>query len=248
MIKEINEHRSVRSFVKKQIPQEVLDRVLEGATRASTTGNMQLYSIVVTRDEERKKELAKYHFNQPMIENSSMLVTFCADVNRFSLWCEQRNAEPRYDNLLWYLNASIDTLLASQNFSLAAESEGLGICYLGTTLYTAKQICEFLNLPKGVIPITTLAVGYPSQTPPLTDRLPVRAVVHYEKYQDYSPESINDIWQEKESLEDTRRLILENKLENLAQIFTQNRYKAEDNIAISKTYFELLKEQGFMNF
>ena len=247
MIKEIKEHRSIRNYESTPISQEVLDQLLESAMRASTTGNMQLYSIVVTQDAEAKQKLGACHFNQPMIAQAPMLVTFCADMNRFSQWCAQRDAAPCYDNFVWFTNATIDTVLASQNFALAAEHEGLGICYLGTTVYTAKSIIELLDLPKGVIPITTLVVGYPASTPPLTDRLPVRGVVHYEKYNHYTAEQIDDIWSEKEQSEETKTLLEQNQLDNLAKIFTQNRYKAADNIAISKSFFDVLVAQDFFN-
>lgn len=245
MIKEILEHRSIRAYKKDEVKKEVLDRVLTAATRASTTGNMQLYSIIVTTDATIKKSLAACHFNQPMIQQAPMLVTFCADINRFSHWCTLRGAEPCFDNFAWFINASIDAVLASQNFSLAAESEGLGICYLGTTIYTTEKIVEVLSLPKGVIPIATLVVGYPDATPALTDRLPVEAVVHYDQYHDYSDRQVDHLWREKESLAETLELLKINNLENLAKIFTQNRYKAEDSLAISKSYFEALKKQGF---
>ena len=247
MIKEIREHRSIRNYEQTQIPQEILDRLLESATRASTTGNMQLYSIIITKDPQAKAELAKCHFNQPMIAQAPMLVTFCADMNRFSQWCKQRDAEPCYDNFGWFINATIDTVLASQNFSLAAEHEGLGICYLGTTIYTTKRIIELLDLPKGVVPITTLVVGYPASTPALTDRLSISSVVHYEKYNHYTPERIDEIWSERENSEETKLLLEQNKLDNLAKIFTKNRYKSADNIAISKSFFDILVEQEFFN-
>lgn len=247
MIKEILEHRSIRKYKNDEIEKEVLNRVLTAATRASTTGNMQLYSIIVTTDKEIKKSLGACHFNQPMIEQAPMLVTFCADINRFSHWCTLRGAIPCYDNFAWFVNASIDTILASQNFSLAAQSEGLGICYLGTTIYTTEKIVEILSIPKGVIPITTLVVGYPDMNPPLTDRLAVDSVVHFDKYKEYSDEDIDNIWREKEALKETQELLKANNSDSLAKIFTQNRYKAADNIAISKSYFDALKKQGFFN-
>lgn len=247
MIKEIEQHRSVRSYQKKAVPQQVLDRLLESAVRASNTGNMQMYSIIITRDSVRKKELAGCHFNQPMIENADMLVTFCADVNRFSKWCRMRGAKPQYDNFVWWINGSIDTLLASQNFALAAEHEALGICYLGTTVYTAERIVELLNLPIGVIPVTTLAVGYPDKMPPLADRLPVEAVVHYECYEQYTDEKLDQLWSERENSDETKELLKQNNLNNLAEVFTKNRYKAEDNVTFSKKYFEMLNKQGFFN-
>lgn len=240
-------HRSIRKFRPTPIPEEVLQNCLEAAARASTCGNMQLYSLVVTRDKALRERLAPCHFNQPMLEQAPCLVTVCADVHRFTMWCEQRGADPAYDNLVWFLNAATDALLAAQNFCVQAEMHGLGICYLGTTLYTAAEIIQILELPKGVIPLTTVVVGYPDETPELTDRLPLDAVVHYEKYSDYTAAEIDELWAEREESELTQRLLAENGLPNLAQIFTRNRYRREDNLAVSRSYFELLREQGFFN-
>ena len=240
-------HRSIRRFRSTPIPEKVLREVLEAATRASTCGNMQLYSLVVTRDEALRRRLSPCHFDQPMVAEAPCVVTVCADVHRFTLWCEQRDADPAYDNFAWFLNASTDALLAAQNLAIEAELHGLGICFLGTTIYTARQICEILELPAGVIPLTTVVVGYPDEEPGLTDRLPLEAVVHYEKYSDYTAAGIDELWAEREASEHTRRLLDENGLPNLAQVFTRNRYRREDNLAISRSYFELLRRQGFFN-
>ncbi|HKL07480.1 MAG TPA: NADPH-dependent oxidoreductase [Bacteroidales bacterium] len=247
MLDTIFNHRSIRKYKSDPITDKDLNDILEAGIRASNTGNMQVYSIVVTRDEEMKKKLAPTHFNQPMATQAPVLLTFCADINRFNKWCKQRNAEPGYDNFLWFTNAVIDAMLASQNCCLAAEEKGMGICYLGTTTYNADKIIDILKLPKGVIPITTVVVGYPDESPELTDRLPLDGVVHYETYKDYSNEDIDRIYAEKEALESTKALLEENQKETLAQIFTDNRYKKADNLHFSKTFLNVLKEQGFMN-
>lgn len=240
-------HRSIRKFRPTPIPEDVLQVVLEAATRASTCGNMQLYSLVVTRDAALREQLAPCHFNQPMVREAPCVVTVCADVHRFSMWCEQRDAAPAYDNFAWFLNAATDALLAAQNLAVQAEIEGLGICYLGTTIYTAGEISRILELPKGVIPLTTLVLGYPDESPELTDRLPLDAVVHHEKYTDYTAAEIDELWAEREESAQTRRLLEENGLPNLARIFTERRYVRKDNLAISASYLALLKEKGFFN-
>ncbi len=240
------EHRSIRKYKPDPIPEEILQRVLQAAVRASNTGNMQVYSIVVTREEEMKEKLAPCHFNQPMVREAPVLLTFCADVHRFSRWCELRGARPEYENFLWFVNGAIDATLASQNAALEAEHHGLGICYLGTTTYTADKISEILELPRGVIPVTTLVVGYPDETPPVTDRLPLEAVVHQEKYRIDSGEQTGQWWAEKENSEEARRLMEINGLPNLARIFTERRYKGEDNLRFSEAYLEVLKKQGFL--
>lgn len=247
MMNTILKHRSIRRFKSTPIPEEELRELLEAASRASTCGNMQLYSLVVTRDKAMREKLLPCHFGQQMVVEAPCVVTICADVHRFSMWCRQRDAEPAYDNFAWFLTAATDALLAAQNLALAAEERGLGICYLGTTLYTAGDIVRVLNLPKGVLPVTTLVLGYPDEKPELTDRLPLDAVVHFETYNDYTAAEIDELWAEREESEETKRLLEENNLPNLARIFTERRYVKRDNVAISQAYLALLKERGFMN-
>ncbi len=245
MIEQIFSHRSIRKFKPDAIPDDVMRRVLEAAVRASNTGNMQVYSIVVTTDPALLEKLGPCHFNQPA-SKAPALLTFCADINRFNLWSEQRGAKPEYDNFLWFVNAAIDATLASQNAVLAAEEEGLGICYLGTTTYTADRIIEVLELPRGVVPVTTVALGYPDENPPLTDRLPLEGVVHSQKYEDYTPVRIDEIWAEKEASELTASLLKINDLPTLAHIFAERRYKGDDSRLFSGKFIEVLKKQGFM--
>lgn len=239
-------HRTIRKYKSDAVDEETLGKILEAATRASTTGNMQVYSIIVTRDQEKKKQLWEYHFKQNMVLEAPLLLTFCADFNRFSQWCTQRNAEPGYGNFLSFLTAAIDALLAAQNAALAAESLGLGICYLGTTTYNAGKIIEALGCPRLVVPVTTLVVGYAGEEPGLTDRLPLDGMVHNENYRSYTPTDIDEIYREKEALPFTAQLIAENGLENLAQIFTQKRYTLKDNEFFSEKFMEVLKKQGFL--
>jgi len=240
-------HRTIRSYKSDPIPDEVLERILEAGFRASTTGNMQVYSVIVTRDEEKKKELCKIHFNQKMVEQAPVLLTFCADFNRFNKWCRQRDSDPGYDNFLSFFTAAIDALLVAQNVAVAAESFGLGICYLGTTTYQADKLIHFLNLPLGVVPVTALVVGHPAEDPPLTDRLPASGLIHYETYKDYQADAIDEIYREKENLSLTAKLLEENQLQTLAQIFVYKRYTQKDNRHFSKVLLDVLTDQGFMN-
>ena len=243
----IFKHRSVRRYKSTPIPEDILKNILEAASRASTCGNMQLYSLVVSQSEEMRRRLSPCHFNQPMVMQAPCVVTVCADVHRFSKWCRQRNAEPVYDNFAWFMNAVTDALLAAQNLILQAEYHGLGICVLGTTIYTAAEIAKILTLPEGVIPVTAVVLGYPDETPALTDRLPLEAVVHFENYTEYTASEIDELWAEREESDESKSIVEQNGEENLAQVFTRHRYRGEDNLAISRSYFELLKKQGFFN-
>lgn len=243
----IFEHRTIRKYKDTPIEESVLKTILEAGFRASTTGNMQVYSIIVTKDAEKRKQLCALHFNQKMVEQAPVILTFCADFNRFNQWCKQRNAEPGYDNYLSFFTGAIDALLAAQNVAIAAEAKGLGICYLGTTTYQADKLVEFFKLPNGVVPITTIVLGYSEETPALVDRLPYEGIVHEEEYKSYTAKDIENIYALKESLPLTAKLIEENQLENLAQIFTQKRYTKKDNIHFSQVFLNAIEKQGFMN-
>ena len=176
--------RTIRKYSDKAIEKETLDTILQAGVRASNCGNMQIYSIIVTQNQENKEALCKLHFNQPMVKDASVVLTVCADVNRFHKYCEQRNAPKSYDNFLWLNVSTIDATICTQAMVNAAEELGIGACYIGTVNYQAKEIAELLHLPKGVVPVTTITLGYPAENPPLTERLPLEAVVHYEEYED----------------------------------------------------------------
>jgi nitroreductase len=239
--------RTVRKYSDRVIEDALLEYVLKAGCRASTTGNMQVYSIIVTREKTLKEALSPLHFNQKMITEAPVVLTFAADFNRFNKWCRLSDAEPGYDNFLSFMTAAIDALLVAQTVCIAAEAEGLGICYLGTTTYTADKIIGVLNLPKGVVPVTTVTMGWPAEMPEQVDRLPLEAVVHYEKYKDYTHEEIRRFYSEKESRTDSKQFISENDKKTLAQVFTDVRYKKADNIHFSNVLLQVLKDQGFMN-
>lgn len=239
-------HVTIRNFLNKPVSNEVLDQLLNCGIRASNTGNMQWYSVVITTDDDFKRSLAQLHFNQNVAKTAPVLLTFCADINRFNKWCELNNAVPGYNNFLSFFNAAIDSLLLAQNVCIAAENVGLGICYLGTTTYNAPEIIELLKLPRFVIPVTTIALGWPSENPNLTDRLALDAVVHKEIYQDYSDDIIKQIYDEKEKLESSKKFVTENNKENLAQVFTDVRYKKSDNEFFSMKFLNTLSKQGFI--
>lgn len=237
--------RTIRKYEPREIGEELLERILTAGVRASTTGNMQVYSIIVTRDRAIKEKLAPAHFNQPMVTEAPVVLTFCADFNRFSKWCRQRDAEPGYDNFLSFMTAAIDALIAAQTICNAAEEEGLGICYLGTATYNADMIIEVLELPSLVVPVATVTLGWPAQVPDQPDRLPMEAVVHQEKYVDFTASAIDDLYRAREARSDSIQFVAENGKETLAQVFTDVRYKKSDNEFFSAKFLDAIRRQGF---
>lgn len=238
--------RTIRRYSDREVPAELIDRLLIEASHAPTTGNMQLYSVIETRDKEGLRRLAPAHFNQPQVEGCRVALTFCADFNRFSRWCEERRAEPCYDNLQSLTAAIIDTVAFAQQFNTLAELNGLGVCWLGTTTYNAREIADALSLPKLVVPIITLTVGYPADNGEDVGRLPLEAIIHRERYTPYTADRINELYAEKEGREDSKFYVKENSKETLAQVFTDIRYPRVNNEVFSEKFLSFLQESGFL--
>lgn len=237
--------RTVRAYTDQAVSESALETILEAAARASNTGNMQTYSIILTTSAERKAQLGPLHFGQPMVEQAPVVLTFCADFRRFTQWCEASGEEVAYDNFMSLYTATIDAMLAAQNAAVAAEDLGLGICFLGTTLYNMPGIIELLRLPKGVVPVTTVTIGHPKSLPELTERLPLSAIVHREEYKERSPEEVRALYAETEALERNQQFVRDNGKETLAQVFCQVRYSPESYATLSKAIIETLRTQGF---
>ena len=240
----LKKHKSVRNFSRRIVDENIIKDILEASVRAANTGNMQLYSIILSTQPKIKELLLPLHFNQMMVKQAPLVFTFCIDINRFSQWCWLRGTEPCYDNFLWFSTALTDTILAAENAALAAEDNGLGTCFLGTTMYNAEEIADVLNLPKGVVPVVTMVAGYPADTPAaeLTERLPLEAVVHFETYRRYTDENIDEYYSTIENLDKMRKFVEENNVNNLAEVFTQVRYTAHDGATFSQKYLDFVKK------
>lgn len=245
-MKNLDTRRSIRKYADKAVPDELLNRLLAEAERTQTMGNLQLYSVVVTRSKEMKEKLAPAHFNQPMVCGAPVVLTFCADFRRTTRWAENRKATPGYDNFLSFVNATTDALLFCQTFCNLAEEEGLGLCFLGTTVYQPQLIIDTLQLPQLVFPVATITLGWPDEQPELSDRLPLQAIVHDETYHDYTPHDIDTLYREKEQLPVNQHFVEINHKETLAQVYTDLRYTRKDNEAMSAGMIEALRRQGFL--
>ena len=237
--------KTIRKYKSENIPDEIISQMLSEASHAPTTGNMQLYSVIMTRTQEGKEKLSPAHFNQPSVLGCDVVLTFCADFNRFVKWCEASNANPGYDNFQSFMTAVLDVMIFAQQFCTIAEMQGYGCCYLGTTTYNAPQIADALNLPSRVVPVTTLTIGIPNENPPISDRLHVNAFLHKEKYKNYTTTEIKHIYKEKESRNDSKHFIQENNKQTLAQVYTDIRYTKESNELYSQIYQEFIKSKEF---
>lgn len=242
----IQQRRTIRKYTQQPVSDELLNQLIADASRTQTMGNLQLYSVVVTRSAEMKEMLAPAHFCQPMVTQAPVVLTICADFRRTTDWCLQRKASPGYDNMLSFLNAATDALLFTQTFSCLAEEQGLGVCFLGTTIYQPQAIIAALELPEQVFPVATLTVGWPAENPNQVDRLPLQAIVHQETYQAFTPERIDACYEERENLQENKHFVEVNGKETLAQVFADVRYTRKDNEAMSSNLLAVLTQQKFL--
>ena len=250
-------HRSIRQYEPRPIDPALVDAVCEQALAgSSSSGNLNMISIVRTRDPERKKKLYELHFEQPMVEQAPLVVTFCADTFRTRQWLAQRGARLNFANLIGYHVAAFDAIIVAQTAALAFESHGLGICYMGTTLHSMRGIADFLELPPNCLPVTSMVVGWPAESPPQRDRLPAAAYLHDEVYQRPSSAQIDERFAAREQRGWARyramgpeviRRMDELGITSLAQFYTSDmKYAPAPFERDSQALRELLEERGFL--
>lgn len=255
VIDQIHKHRSIRKYKPDPVPEDTLQKILSAGIRASSSGNMQSYSIILIKEEEQRKDLYLALGEQPMVLDAPIFVTFCADFHRMRQWVALRDAADNFDNFLAFMIGAIDAILVSQNVALAAESEGLGICYLGGTLVNCDRVGKTLHLPKNVVPVVGFCLGYPDEDPALRHRLPFDGLVHEGGYQAYTKEDIDRIYHKKEQVDwerymkssRLRKLVKQQGVENLAQLYTGVKYTRDFYQEYSRKILAYLEEQGFMN-
>jgi nitroreductase len=225
----LNHHRSIRRYKSDPIDAALVEKVCGDAIAGgSSSGNLNSVSIVLTRDPERKRKLYEPHFEQPMVLQAPLVITFCADWYRTRLWLRHRGAHDNFNNLLGYHVAAFDAMIGAQNVCLGFEANGLGICYMGTTLHSMTAIAEYLELPGTCLPITTIVAGYPDEDPPKRDRLPLRAFLHDETYHRPTDEQLDAIYAQREvrgwerymSMPEVKAAIEAHGITSLAQYYT----------------------------
>ena len=195
----LNGHRSIRSYKPDPIPEALVRQVLGDAIAgSSSSGNLNSVSMVLTRDPARKRRLYEFHFEQEMVLEAPLVITFCADWFRTREWLRRRGARDNFNNLIGYHVAAFDAIILSQSVCLGFEAQGLGICYMGTTLHSMAEIAEFLDLPDTCLPVTTIVVGYPAEDPPKRDRLPIHAFLHEETYHRPTDAELEAIYEQRE--------------------------------------------------
>ncbi|GAA0382975.1 FMN reductase (NADPH) [Bacillus horti] len=187
IIHKIRQHQSIRKFTSEIVPEEHIRQIVASAQMASTSSNMQAFSIIGVTDKEKKRVLAELAGNQAYIEECSHFLVFCADTHRLKHSAEQEGVDitPALEHVEMFLVSTIDAALAAQNAALASEALGLGIVYIGGIRSRIAEVSEVLNLPDHVYPVFGMCIGYPDQSPGVKPRLPLEAVYFENEYQPF---------------------------------------------------------------
>lgn len=174
-------HRSIRKYTEDPVTDEDVAEAVSAAQLASSSNNVQAYSLIRVRNRDTLAELAALAGGQDKITFAGAFFVICADARRHKLIAKRAGGTYR-SGLEEFLVAVIDASLFAQNLSLAFEAQGYGICYLGALRNDLARVDRLLELPEGVMPVFGLCVGRPAQDPPIRPRLPLSAVLMEERY------------------------------------------------------------------
>jgi FMN reductase (NADPH) len=178
----ISSHRSIRKYRDEAVPRQTIETLVSAAQRASTSSNLQLWSVVALLDPARRARMAELCNGQGHIIEAPVFLAWCADLNRMDHVCDLLGREQVTDYMENFLVGAIDAAIAAQTAAIAAESLGLGMCYIGAIRNLPAQVIELLELPRLVFPIVGMTVGWPATEPALRLRLPTEAVLSWETY------------------------------------------------------------------
>ena len=249
----LTSHRSIRQYKSTPIPENLLNDILYAGLRASSSGNMQTWSVIATTDPAIKEQLYEAHFGQEMVRQAPAVLTFCADVFRMREWIRVNGSKQSFDDLLGFLTGAVDAAIAAQNVCLAAEAAGLGICYMGTTWWSADKIIDILDLPKCVFPVTSIVIGYPDEAPALRGRLPLDLMVHQEKYRQLNDDEIKathaerevNAWNRYTANPQLKKRLEENGITRVTDYYTSKfKYSKELHARVSEMLIETLQKQN----
>lgn len=185
VIETILKHHSVRRFKDQPLDQQQIEAIVKSAQAASTSSFIQAYSIIGVTDPQKKQRLAEFAGDQSYVAKNGHFFVFCADLNRHKIVgdLEQADLKDSIESTEKFMVALIDASLAAQNAAIAAESMGLGICYIGGIRNDLKAVKELLKTPEYVVPLFGLSVGYPDQETDVKPRLPMAHIYMENEYE-----------------------------------------------------------------
>ncbi|MBE6737710.1 MAG: nitroreductase [Ruminococcaceae bacterium] len=238
IIKSLWERKSIRAFEEKKIPSEAREIILSAALQAPSAGNMTLYTIIDVQSQKLKDTLAVTCDNQPFIAKAPLVLVFCADFHRwynlFTSYCEDVRKPSLGDLQL----ASVDAVIAAHNCVVAAESLGIGSCYIGDITENFEKHKELFNLPQHVVPVCMLVLGYPTQQQKeriKPNRFKVEDIVYKDTYDIEKANCLDRMLKERENKSDE-------EFKDWVVKFLNRKHNSEFSIEMSRSCEEMVKE------
>jgi len=190
--------RSVRLFKDQEIPESVIEQLLDVANNAPSGGNIQPLSFILVRTPEGRNKLAELSGGQPWVRNAPLSMIFCLDFYRIKKWAEMCQTDFRGEKAInHFLIAYADLMVSAQNVVILAETLGLGSVYIGSIQHEIDESRNFFEIPEYVLPMMVLSIGYPKSIPRTIPKLKKEAIVHHERYRVPKEDEIRQAFDEK---------------------------------------------------
>jgi FMN reductase (NADPH) len=240
-------HASMRHYNPDPPSKEIIETIVSAAQHASTSSNLQAYSVVAVADKAKREKLSVLCGDQVFIREAPIFLAWCADLARLNRVCKMRGYSQVTEYVENFLVAAVDTALAAQNAAIAAESLGLGICFVGQIRKIPEEIIALLGLPSLTFPIVGMTLGWPAREPRIRPRLPIEAILHWEKYNQDQDKVLNEYDQAmlKTGIYQNRQISISDepgKMENYGWMeHTARRISKPERTTLRKS----LEKQGF---
>ena len=178
----LRSHRSIRKFTDEPLDEELVEKIVSAGLASATSSNLQGTTVIRVRNDETRSAIAELAGGQAYVETAAAFFVWCADLHRSSVACEMGGGEFHAGMTEHFIIAATDCAIAAQSAVVAAESVGLGICYIGGIRNDPAKMTELLQLPEQVVPLFGLCLGWPDQDPALKPRLPLSVTLKEETY------------------------------------------------------------------
>jgi nitroreductase len=268
--------RSVRNFKDQEIPEHIVDQLLDAANNAPSGGNIQPISVIVIQEADARKKLSQMVGDQPWVKNAPLSLIFCIDFWRIRKWASLCETEFKGENALpHFLIAYADLMCSAQNVVMLAENHGLGSVYIGTILDAIDGAREYFNIPRLVLPLMVLSIGYPKSIPKNVPKLKREVITHRERYRELGDDEIKKAFEDKygnfednvkkyleriyieateankqekpdwADLESVRRELAKLNIRNNAQFLFRYKYPTEEMVKMNESLIRSFKNAGF---
>jgi len=272
----IMKRRSTRNFKDQEIPEHIIEQLVDVANNAPSGGNIQPLSVILVRESDARKELAKMVEDQPWVRNAPLSMIFCIDFFRIKRWASIFDTDFKGEKaFLPFLIAYADLMCAAQNVVILAQGHGLGSVYIGTILDVIDKARQYFAIPKYVLPMMVLSIGYPKSVPKNIPKLKRDVIAHREKYRELSDNEIKIAFEDKygnfednvenylhrtyveaveaekqqkpewADIESIKKEMKKLNIRNNAQFLFKLRYPSDEMIKLNESLIRAFKNAGF---